>query len=138
MRVHIEVLGRLHFVWGIFGVLTGVSLGVLSIGTVASLLGLGSLGRAETAAVSVLVVCATLLSLFGVLTIVVGRALRQRRTAGRLAALILAVPNLVIVPFGTALGIYTFWVLLNDDARAQFGRPARGAPSPGLSPVEGA
>jgi hypothetical protein len=24
------------------------------------------------------------------------------------------------VPFGTALGIYTFWVLLNDEGRRQF------------------
>jgi hypothetical protein len=38
----------------------------------------------------------------------------------------MAIPNLLIVPFGTALGFYTFWVLLNDDARREFGRPPRG------------
>ena len=43
----------------------------------------------------------------------------------RLASLILAVPNLVLVPFGTALGVYTLWVLLNDDARQAFGRRPR-------------
>jgi hypothetical protein len=57
------------------------------------------------------------------------RGLRLRLSSGRVAALVLAVPNLVVVPFGTALGIYTFWVLLNDDARREFGRPPRGAPS---------
>ena len=54
-----------------------------------------------------------------------GRAVRACRAHGRAAALALAVPNLVIVPFGTALGVYTLWVLLNDDARRVFGRPPR-------------
>ena len=45
--------------------------------------------------------------------------------AGRFGALALAVPNLAVVPFGTALSVYAFWVLLNDDARAEFGRPLR-------------
>ena len=36
---------------------------------------------------------------------------------GRLAAMVLAVPNLFVLPFGTALGIYAMWVLLHDEAR---------------------
>ena len=36
-------------------------------------------------------------------------------------------PEGVLVPFGTALGVYTFWVLLNNDARRTFGRPPREA-----------
>jgi hypothetical protein len=55
----------------------------------------------------------------------IGRALGRRSRAGRFIALLTAVLNLVVVPFGTALGIYTFWVLLNDDARREFGRPPR-------------
>ena len=51
-----------------------------------------------------------------------GWAIRRRSRRGRLAALALAIPNLVLVPFGTALGVYTFWVLLNNDARRAFGR----------------
>lgn len=134
MRGHLDVLGRLHFVWGVFGVLTGASLAILAAGTLVSLL--GSLGRGEQAAVWVLGICAALLTGMGVSTLLVGRALGRRSPAGRTAALVLAVPNLVIVPFGTALGIYTFWVLLNDDARLAFGRPPRGV-SP-LTPVGGA
>jgi hypothetical protein len=33
---------------------------------------------------------------------------------------VLAVVNLFVLPVGTALGIYTFWVLLHNDARALF------------------
>jgi hypothetical protein len=56
----------------------------------------------------------------GILTCVVGRALVSRRRRARPAALALAVPSLVVVPFGTALAVYSFWTLLNDDARREY------------------
>ena len=49
-----------------------------------------------------------------------GRAIRQHRAAGRTGALGLSVVNLFVLPFGTALAIYTFWVLLHDEVRALF------------------
>lgn len=57
-----------------------------------------------------------------------GSGLRQQRGAARITALGLALLNLFLLPFGTALGIYTFWVLLNQEARARF-EPAQGRPS---------
>ena len=42
---------------------------------------------------------------------------------GRLVTLGLAVPNLFLLPFGTALGIYAFWVLLHNEARHFFEAP---------------
>jgi hypothetical protein len=132
MRLHVDLLGWLHQVWGAFGVLAGASLGLMAIGTSASIAGAGSLGaEAEHAAVWVFIVCGGALAAFGASMVIVGGALRRRRLGGRVAALVLAVPNLVLVPFGTALGVYTFWALLNDDARRQFGRPTRGVTSPG-------
>ena len=35
-------------------------------------------------------------------------------------ALLLSVVNLFVLPFGTMLAIYTYWVLLHDEARALF------------------
>ena len=46
--------------------------------------------------------------------------MQRRQPNGRLATLALAVPNLFILPFGTALGIYAFWVLLHNETRARF------------------
>jgi hypothetical protein len=137
MRLHVDLLGHCHFVWGAFGVLTGVSLGVLAIGTNVAAIELGSAGAAEQAAVWIFLICGALLGGFGVAMLVVGRALHRRRGRGRLAALALAVPNLVIAPFGTALGIYTLWVLQNDDARGQFGRPAGAHPATRSTWAEG-
>ena len=66
------------------------------------------------------VVFAMALALGGWANAWAGRALRQHRAPGRTGALILAVMNLFVLPFGTALAIYAFWVLLHNDARALF------------------
>lgn len=130
MRVHTDVLASLHGIWGVFGVLAGLSLWVLALGTNAALLDLGSVGGPERAATWLFIITGGVFLLLGIMMIIVGRSLSRHQNAGRVAALALAVPNLIVVPFGTALGIYTFWVLLNDDARRDFGRPS--APRPTL------
>jgi hypothetical protein len=45
------------------------------------------------------------------LALLVGYALLTRRPWGRVLAIIVAVLSLIKMPFGTALGIYTLWVL---------------------------
>ena len=125
MKFHIDVLGRLHGVWGAFGVLTGLSLFVLAAGSWVSLASLGSVTRAGVAAVGIFVGTGLFLLLGGGLRLAAGRGLRRHHGASRTTAIALALPNMVLVPFGTALGIYALWVLLNDDARLAFGRPPR-------------
>jgi hypothetical protein len=125
MQLHVDVLGWLHFIWGVFGALVGASLLVLALGTNTALRELGSVGPAEHAAIWLFVICGLTLIAAGGAMMLVARGLARRRPGGRFAALLLAVPNLIVVPFGTALAIFTFWVLLNDDARGEFGRPPR-------------
>jgi hypothetical protein len=50
--------------------------------------------------------------------------LGRHRPAGRALMLGLGIVNLLVLPFGTALGIYTLWVLLTNDGRRVF-EPAR-------------
>lgn len=125
MRYHLDVLSRLHAVWGAFGLLTGGSFFILAVSCWASLAGLAPVSRAGYAAVWILAATGFALALGGLAMLLAGRALKGRRRAGRAAAIALALPNLVLVPFGTGLGVYTLWVLLNDDARLAFGRPPR-------------
>jgi hypothetical protein len=54
----------------------------------------------------------------------VAALLERRRPSGRVLALALAVVNLLVLPFGTALGIYALWVLLTNDGRRLF-EPSR-------------
>ena len=57
---------------------------------------------------------------WAVLHLVVGRQLKKLRPSARLMALGLAIGNLILLPFGTALGAYSLWVLLKDDGRRLF------------------
>jgi hypothetical protein len=58
--------------------------------------------------------------LWAALHVWIGRALAARRPWARLLALGLAVVNMVLLPFGTALGVYACWVLLKDEGRRVF------------------
>lgn len=126
MRQHIDVLGLLHTVWGVFGMLAGVSLAILATGTHAALAVAGTIGGAPRAAVWLMGVTASAMIAFGMAWFVTGRRLQRRDARARQWAIALAIPNLLVIPFGTALGVYTFWVLLNNDARSAFGWPTRG------------
>ena len=119
MKSHVNLLGILQLTWGGMGLLLGVSLLLLAAGAVA-------IARTTpdplTAGFTALlfVVFATALALGGWANLWTGRAIRQYRAQGRTSALVLAVMNLFVLPFGTALAIYTFWVLLHNEARALF------------------
>lgn len=125
MPIHLDVLGRLHVMLGALAVLAGTSLLVIALGTRLALIELNDIGAAGDAGVWILVWCGATFAAGGLALALTGRALLRRRPAGRKWALALAVPDLLAVPFGTALSIYAFWVLLNDEARREFGRPPR-------------
>jgi hypothetical protein len=59
--------------------------------------------------------------------ICVGWGLMQRQPWARIAALILGILALFHPPFGTALGIYTLWVLLANNAATDYEQMARAA-----------
>jgi hypothetical protein len=121
---HLHLLWVLQRAWGAVGLLLGVSTLLLAAGAAA--IGWTTQGDELAAAVTAIafLVCALVLLAAGVLNAWAGNALKRRQPAGRLATLALAVPNLFILPFGTALGVYAFWVLLHNEARVQF-EPAR-------------
>ena len=49
---------------------------------------------------------------WGLAHVAVGVPLRRRHHAARVLALTLGAVDLVLLPYGTALGCYTLWVLL--------------------------
>ena len=48
--------------------------------------------------------------------IIAGVGLLQRKSWSRVLTLIVGAIGLLDIPVGTALGIYTFWVLMRDEA----------------------
>ena len=58
----------------------------------------------------------------GVIGIIAGVGLLQRAPWARILALIMGFLSLISFPFGTALGIYTIWVLMASGAEEEYNR----------------
>jgi hypothetical protein len=123
MLSHVDFIGLLFIVWGLLTTLVGLSTLALGFGAVALIVsnaqgGGGQMASAFTAfAFAALAVIAML---WGIAHVVVGMPLRRRKPWARLAALALGSIDLVLLPYGTALGIYALWVLLNERGKALF------------------
>jgi hypothetical protein len=127
---HIDLLALLLNVSAILAGLTGASLLALGLGALgAAATGSGSSGDTDVAAgfAAALFISVTItLGAFAGACAATAVGLRRRRPWSRPAALVIALVMLVIVPFGTVLGIYAFWVLLRQRARELLG--AEGGP----------
>jgi hypothetical protein len=124
MRSHINLLGMLQLAWGAMGLLLGGSLLLLATGAAAIARTVPGDALAAAFTAGLFLVFAAALGVSGWANAWAGRGLQQHRAAARIFTLVLAVLNLFVLPFGTALAIYAFWVLLHNDARALFERPA--------------
>ena len=70
---------------------------------------------------------AALILVKAVACLAAGWALLERESWARLLAIVLAIVSLFNFPLGTALGIYTLWVLLPAQADEEYRRMARAA-----------
>jgi hypothetical protein len=120
MSAHLHLLSVLQLVWGAVGVLLGASTFVLAAGAAA--IGWTTTGDELAAGITAaaFAICAVVLLAAGAANAWAGNALKRQHPPGRLGTLFLAVPNLFVLPFGTALGVYAFWVLLHNETRAKF------------------
>ncbi len=123
---HLPILCILLRVWGWLALLVGVSLLLLAAGALAILfdpLGTPVVPGAGFTA-GALALLFAILGLFAMAWggghVWVDALLVRHHHYGRVCALALAVINLLMLPFGTALGAYALWVLLPHDARHRF------------------
>ena len=70
------------------------------------------------------------LVVMGVLAIIAGVGLLIPLSWARMLALVLGIIELVSIPFGTALGIYTLWVLMPHESEREYARLVRAAAQP--------
>jgi hypothetical protein len=122
MISHVDFVGVLFIVWGLLTTLVGVSTLALGIGAVALIASAshGGGGVAAGLTAAVFTALAVIAMLWGVAHVVVGVPLRRRKPWARLIALMLGSIDLLLLPYGTALGIYTLWVLLDEKGKALF------------------
>lgn len=116
MRTNIRVLGWLYIVLGALGLIAGITILTILLGT-----GMISGDReAMTILFIVGIVVAGILTVLSAPNVIVGIGLLNFKPWARVLGLILGFLNLPGFPLGTVLGIYTFVSLLNEDAEALF------------------
>jgi hypothetical protein len=119
---HVDLAALLFIVWGALTVLIGLS--TLALGIASTALASSPAVQDRQFAAGFLAATFTTLAalaiLWGVLHIAVGLPLRRRRHWSRMAALMLGSVDLLLLPYGTALGCYALWALLHRSGRLLF------------------
>lgn len=118
MDKHIALVAALNIGFGILGILIAVILFIVLIGA-------GFLSG-DPEAMTILSTVGTALAFFFVVIsipeIVGGIGLLKRQPWSRVLIIIIAVLDLFAIPIGTAIGVYSLWVMLNDETAALFTR----------------
>ncbi|MBY0497395.1 MAG: hypothetical protein K2Y23_24600 [Cyanobacteria bacterium] len=124
MKRHVDFLATLYVAWGALFALVAIAGFALAGGAFAIAESTGPVRfssemAARFAGVSITII-ALIALIWAALHIFVGRRMRRMLPSARLMALGLALGNLTLFPFGTALGGYALWALLKDEGRRLF------------------
>lgn len=113
MDAHLTIVGVVHTAFGLMGLL-GLLLGFFVVlGT-----GFAMMEFAEAAFWTMLAAAAMLfLAALSLPGIIGGIGLLLRKGWARIVLIIVSLLHLLNIPFGTVLGAYTLWVLLQEDSR---------------------
>jgi hypothetical protein len=124
MKRHVDLVGVLFLLWG--GMILLLSLSLLSLGFAATAIGAAGGPHAASAPLAAGLVAAGFFTLsaagflFGGAHLWLGSRLRACREWARAFAIVLAIADLVLIPFGTGVGLYALWALLHGGTRELF------------------
>jgi len=123
VNTHVDFVGILFIVWGALTALVGLSTLALGVGAASLASSMNSGGGHVVASLTAAAffALAIIAMIWGVGHILIGVPLRRRRPGARLLALMAGSIDLLLLPYGTALGCYTLWVLLNERGKSLFG-----------------
>ena len=122
MDTHVKVLGALQIALGAFGLMAALVL-VFLFGGAAGLV--GASGDPE-ASIAVPIIGLTGMALVTFLlvtslpSVIIGIGLLRLRPWARIAGIVISVIGLMMIPFGTVVGLYGLWVLFSKDAERLF------------------
>jgi hypothetical protein len=126
VAAQVDFLGVLFIVWGLLTTLVGVSTLALGVGAVALIASASRGGGGQFAAgvtAAAFTALAVIAMLWGAAHVIVGVPLRRHKPWARLGALMLGSVDLLLLPYGTALGVYAIWVLLSESGKSLFENP---------------
>jgi hypothetical protein len=122
MDTHVKVLGALEIALGVMG-LFGAAILLVIFGVGATAVGTSGDPDAAFALPIIGVTGMALVMFLAVLSlpgIVIGIGLMRRRPWARIAGIVLSIVSLMIMPFGTAVGVYGLWVLFKGETERLF------------------
>ena len=123
MATHVKVLGVLYIALGAFGLCAALVLSLV-LGVATGIVGANADAHDAAIAIPIIGLAGTTLVAFLVATslpgLIAGIGLLKFRPWARILAIVLAVINLIHIPFGTAVGIYGLWVLFNKETEQLF------------------
>lgn len=124
---HLTLLGSLWIAYSLLAVFGAMVLFILNKTLFAALEARGQLGpeggflRPLFAMLGLLVLCK------GVFCFISGIGLLTKQPWARILALVMGCISLLNIPFGTALGVYTIWVLLGENGEQEYRALSSGA-----------
>ena len=123
MANHLQIVAILHIVFGVIGLLTGLFV-VFILGGVAVFLGVSGPNGSEIA-FPILSIVAFVMAVFIVISsvpgIIGGIGLLKRANLARILVIIISAIYIPFnIPLGTILGIYSLWVLFNNETMNLF------------------
>jgi len=116
MEKHINIVGILHIILSILGIVTAFIIFVIVTGA-------GMASGDETAMMITSIVgpgVAFVIAVFSLPGIVAGIWIMQHKEWARVLMIVISILGLLNIPFGTVLGIYSLWVLFNNDTISLF------------------
>ncbi len=122
METHVKVLAWLYIVFGALGVLTGLMVWGF-LGGIGAIVGASGQPDAEIASPILHGIGGLVfffLAAISLPSVAAGWGLLNYQEWGRILTIVLSALNLPFVPFGTALGAYGLWVLLNNQTAPLF------------------
>ena len=123
MGAHVRLLVRLIQGWAVINLIIGASLTAFAVAAAMLVTAAGTQPGTEVAAgvtAATWMVLALAAFAWAAAHWQAARGLTRGRPWARNLALVLAAFNLLLLPLGTALALYSLWVLLHEHVREQF------------------
>jgi len=124
---HLQILAVLWLAASALNLIAGVVVAVIANTLFAHFSQLGGLARTPSFLQPLLSVVGGMLLLKALAGFAAGWGLLERQSWARPLTLVLGFVSLLNIPLGTALGVYTIWVLLPSEAGEEYQRLGRAA-----------
>ncbi len=126
MQTHVKVLGVLYLAVG-GCMLLGALFLAMTMGGVAGIVGASADPEDAAIAVPILGIAGTALAaffgIFSLPSLITGYGLLNYKPWARIVGIVLSAISLIVIPFGTIIGAYGLWVLLNKETERLFSSP---------------